>query len=166
MNNSLSLYDISNGFVMLMNQEEEITEDDAMKIKEELMQLLQDKSQNIVAYDRVLETTIDSAKKEEDRIKEFRKNLERKREGFFDYIKECMERMQKEKVETPIGIIRVKKCPVSVEVTHEDLIPKEFMRVKEVVEVNKKEIINNFKETGEVPTGVNMITNKTRIEIK
>ena len=161
-----SLYDISNGFVALMNKEEELTEADATRLEEELTQLLETKSQSIVGYDKTLETMIASAKSEEERIKQYRKGLEAKRENYHEYIKMCLERINKDKVDTIIGTIKLKKCPASVEVTHEDLIPKEFMRTKTVIEVNKQEILKNFKETGEVPVGTNIITNKMKVEIK
>lgn len=160
-----SLYDISNGFVALMNQEE-ITEEDKTRLEEELTQLMIGKSQNIVSYDRMLDTTINAAKAEEERIKKYRKNLEAKRENFHEYIQMCLIKMDKKQVDTAIGTIKLKKCPTSVEVTHEDLVPKEFMREKTVVEVDKKKIIDNFKETGEIPVGTNIIINKMKVEIK
>ena len=161
-----SLYDISNGFVALFNQDEELTEVDVIRLQEELTQLLETKSQSVIGYDRTLENMIASAKSEEERIKQFRKGLESKRDNYHEYIKICLERMQKDKIETGIGTIKLKNCPASVEVTHEDLIPKEFMRTKTVIEVNKQEILRNFKETGEIPVGTNIITNKRKVEIK
>ena len=166
MENNFSLYDISTGFVALMNRDEELTEADATKLEQELTQLLKTKSQAIVGDDKTLETMIASAKSEEERIKQYRKSLENKRENYHEYIKMCLERIDKDKIDTAIGTIKLKKCPASVEVTHEDLVPKEFLRIKEVVEVNKSEILKNFKETGEIPVGTNIITNKTKVEIK
>ena len=163
--NEFSLYNIANGFVALMNQDE-ITEIDVEKIENELTQLLETKSQSIVGYDRQIEANIEALKAEEERLHELRKRLEKKRESFYDYIKTCLEKMSKDKVETTIGTIRLKKCPASVEVTHEDLIPSEFKRIKQTEEVNKALILQNFKETGEVPVGTNIVTNKTKVEIK
>ena len=69
---NLSLYEITNAFPSLM-ENEEITEEDKAKIKEELTLLLQQKSQNTIAYVRNMELTIEAMKSEEKRISEQRK---------------------------------------------------------------------------------------------
>ena len=75
--NNLSLYEITNAFPVLM-ENEEITEEDKNKVKEELTLLLQQKSQNIIGYARNIELTIEAMKNEEKRISEtFGKNHER-----------------------------------------------------------------------------------------
>lgn len=160
-----SLHDISYGFVALMNQEE-LSEADEKRLMDELTQLMVEKSKGVIGYDKTLETRISSVKSEIDRLKQYEKWLENQKERFHEYIKSCLEIMNKDRIDTPLGIIKLKKCPASVEVTHEDLIPKEFMRTKTVVEVNKQEILRNFKETGEIPVGTNIITNKMKVEIK
>lgn len=58
---NLSLYNITNGFAQLMSNEE-ITEDDKLKIKEELTVLLQQKSANVIGFTKNLELTIEAMK--------------------------------------------------------------------------------------------------------
>ena len=60
--NNLSLYEIANAFPVLM-ENEELTEEEKQKIKEELTVLLQQKSQNIIGYSRNIELTIGAMKK-------------------------------------------------------------------------------------------------------
>ena len=57
--NNLSLYEITNAFPILM-ENEEMTEEDKNKVKEELTLLLQQKSQNIIGYARNIELTIEN----------------------------------------------------------------------------------------------------------
>lgn len=64
---NLSLYEITNAFPLLMEQEE-MTEEDKKKVEEELTVLLQQKSQNIIGYTRNIELTIEAMKMEEKRI--------------------------------------------------------------------------------------------------
>ena len=72
--NSLSLYNITSAFPLIMEQEEM-----APELKEELEReltiLLQEKSQNIIGYVRNMELTVDAMKTEEKRISEQRKGI-------------------------------------------------------------------------------------------
>ncbi len=163
--NNLSLYEITNAFPALM-ENEEITEEDKMKIEEELTMLLQQKSQNIIGYIRNIDLTINSMKEEEKRIADGRKSLENKLEQFKNYVKECMERNDITKIETGLGTLSIAKSPMSVEITNEDEVPSEFKQEVITVKIDKNKIKNNFKETGEIPVGVNIITTNTNLRIK
>lgn len=163
--NNLSLYEITSGFPALM-ENEEITEEDKKKIEEELTVLLQQKSQSIIGYTKNIELTISAMKEEEKRIAEDRKILENKMARFKDYVKECMERNGITKIETGLGTLSIAKSPVSVEIMNEDKVPSEFKQEVVTVKIDKTKIKNNFKETGEIPTGVNIITSNTNLRIK
>ena len=162
---NFSLYEITSGFPALM-ENEEITEEDKKKIEEELTVLLQQKSQSIIGYTKNIELTISAMKEEEKRIAEDRKILENKMARFKDYVKECMERNGITKIETGLGTLSIAKSPVSVEIVNEDEVPSEFKQEVVTVKIDKSKIKNNFKETGEIPTGVNIITSNTNLRIK
>lgn len=163
--NNLSLYEITNAFPALM-ESEEITEENKIKIEEELTILLQQKSQNIIGYIRNIDLTINAMKEEEKRIADNRKSLENKLEQFKNYVKECMERNSITKIETGLGTLSIAKSPMSVEINNEDEVPSEFKQEVVTVKIDKTKIKNNFKETGEIPAGVNIITTNTNLRIK
>lgn len=163
--NNLSLYEITNAFPAIM-ESEEMTEEDKKKVEEELTLLLQQKSQNIIGYTKNIELTINAMKEEEDRIATNRKILENKLSRFKDYVKECMENNGFTKIETGLGTLSIAKSPVSVEIVNEDEIPSEFKQEVVTVKIDKTKIKNNFKETGEIPAGVNIITTNTNLRIK
>lgn len=163
--NNLRLYEITNAFPKIM-ENEEITEEDKKKVEEELTLLLQQKSQNIIGYTKNIELTINAMKEEEDRIATNRKVLENKLSRFKDYVKECMENNGFTKIETGLGTLSIAKSPASVEILNEDEIPSEFKQEVITVKVDKTKIKNNFKETGEIPAGVNIITTNTNLRIK
>lgn len=163
--NNLSLYEITSGFPALM-ENEEISEEDKKKIEDELVVLLQQKSQNIIGYTKNIELTINAMKEEEKRIADNRKVLENKMDRFKDYVKECMEKNGITKIETGLGTLSIAKSPASVEIVNEDEIPSEFKQEVVTVKVDKTKIKNNFKETGEIPAGVNIITTNTNLRIK
>lgn len=162
---NLSLYEITNAFPSLM-ESEEITEEDKAKIKEELTLLLQQKSQNTMAYVRNMELTIEAMKSEEKRISEQRKLKENKLVKFKEYVKECMETNGITKIETGLGTMSIAKNPLSVEIINEDEVADEYKEKVVTIKINKTKIKNNFKETGEIPAGVNILTNNTSLRIK
>lgn len=163
--NNLSLYEITSGFPALM-ENEEITEENKKKIEEELTLLLQKKSQNIIGYAKNIELTINAMKEEEKRIADNRKALENKISKFKEYVKECMENNGFTKIETELGTLSIAKSPTSVEIINEDEVPSEFKQEVVTVKIDKTKIKNNFKETGEMPAGVNIITTNTNLRIK
>ncbi len=160
-----SLYQITNAFPQLMANEE-ISDEDKIKIKEELTLLLQQKSQNTIGYVKNIELTIEAMKTEEKRISEQRKALENRMVKYKEYVKECMEQNGFTKIETPLGTISIARNPISVEIVNEDAIPSEYIQEIVTKKPNKKAIADNFRETGEIPDGVNIITNNYSLRIK
>lgn len=161
----LSLYTITNAFPMMM-EIEEMEEDEKQKLVAELTLLLQQKSQNTIAYARNIELTIEAMKNEEKRISEQRKTLENKLEKFKEYVKECMERGGFTKVETALGTLSIAKNPMSIEIEEEEQVPNEFKLEVVTTKVDKTAIKNHFKETGELLPGVKIIDDKTSLRIK
>lgn len=70
-----SLYQITNAFPMIMEQEE-MTPELKEELERELTTLLHEKSQNTIGYIRNIELTIEAMKTEEKRFSEKRKALE------------------------------------------------------------------------------------------
>lgn len=161
----LSLYDITNNFKIIM-ENEEITEELKEQLKNELTILLQQKSNNVIGYTKNIELTINAMKEEEKRISDNRKSLENKLSKFKDYVKECMENNGISKVETGIGTLSIAKSPLSVEIVNEDEIPAEFKQEVITTKIDKKLIADNFKATGELINGVVIHTDNTNLRIK
>lgn len=162
---NLSLYQITSAFPMLMEQEE-MTEEDKIKVEEELTKLLQEKSQSIIGYYRNNELTIQAMKEEEKRIAEVRKALENRNEKFKKYVKECMENAGFTKIETTLGSLSIAKSPISIEIVNEDEVPSEYKTEIVTTKTDKKAIADNFKATGEVPNGIIVHTENTNLRIK
>ena len=72
---NLSLYQITNAFPTLM-ENEELTDGEKQEIQSELKELLIQKSQNIIGYTKNIELLINAMKEEEKRISDNRKSLE------------------------------------------------------------------------------------------
>ena len=163
--NSLSLYQIT-GMIPVIMEQEEITPELKEQLEKELTELLQQKSQNIIGYTKNIELTIEAMKTEEKRISEQRKALENKLDNFKQYVKECMEQNEIKKIETGLGTISIAKNPISIEIENEEKVPDEFKTVITTTKIDKTKIKDNFKETGEIPDGVKINTENTRLQIK
>lgn len=163
--NSLSLYQIT-GMIPTIMEQEEITPELKEQLEKELTELLQQKSQNIIGYTKNIELTIEAMKTEEKRISEQRKALENKLDNFKQYVKECMEQNEIKKIETGLGTISIAKNPISIEIENEEKVPDEFKTVITTTKIDKTKIKDNFKETGEIPEGVKINTENTRLQIK
>lgn len=165
---NLSLYNITNGFVELMDKVEsgELTEEEYNRLGEELAIELQKKSGNIIAYVKNGESFIDAVKAEEKRLADMRKAAENKIAKFKEYVKENMDKLGIEKIQTDLGNLSIAKSPISVEVINEDEIPSEYKQEIVTVKIDKKAISDNFKETGEIPNGVVIHTDNTNLRIR
>ena len=162
---NLNLYEITNAFPALM-ENDEISEENKKQIEEELTLLLQQKSQNVIGYVRNIELTIDAMKNEEKRLSDKRKGLENTLTRFKQYVKDCMENNGITKIETGLGNLSIAKSPISVEIINEDEIPSEYKAEVVTVKIDKKKIADDFKSTGELINGVIIHTDNTNLRIK
>lgn len=165
---NLSLYNITNKFVELMDkaQEGELTEEEYNQLGEELALQLQQKGSNIIGYTKNIEVTIEAMKAEEKRINDNRKSLENKLDKFKQYVKENMEKLGITKMDTELGTLSIAKNPISVEIENEDEIPNEFKVEVITKKIDKTAIKNHFKQTGEVLPGTIIVDDKTSLRIK
>lgn len=163
MNNTL--YDVRCKFVDLMNNDE-LTEEQYNELGMELALELQNKSTNIIAYVLNTESLLERIKAEEKRLADMRKIGESKLEKFKAYVKENMEALNLSKIQTELGSLTIAKNPISIDICEEDKVPEEFKQQVVTTKIDKKAIAQHFKETGEVPEGCIVYTEKTSLRIK
>lgn len=163
MNNTL--YNVRCKFVDLMNNDE-LTEEQYNELGMELALELQNKSTNIIAYVLNTESLLERIKAEEKRLSDMRKLGESKLEKFKLYVKENMEALNLNKIQTELGSLTIAKNPISVDICEEDKVPEEFKQQVVTTKIDKKAIAQHFKETGEVPEGCIVYTEKTSLRIK
>lgn len=162
---NLKLYEITNGF-MDLNEKEELSEEERQEIGMQLADALQTKSNNIIAYYQDQNTLLNAIDEEIKRLQEYKKITKNKIDRYKEYVKSNMDLLGLEKISTDLGVISIAKSPISVEILDEQQIPDEYKEVVTTIKVDKKKIADNFKETGEIIDGVNIITNNTNLRIK
>ena len=162
----MKLYEITDGFMDLLNKQEELSEEDVKEISEELQIALKDKSNNIVGYYKDRKAFIEAIDNEIKRLQDYKKAVSNQVESYKDYVKSNMEVLGIEKIETPLGKISITKSPISIEIINESEIPEDYKEVVTSIKVDKKKIADNFKETGEIISGVKINSNNTHLLIK
>lgn len=162
---NLKLYGITNSF-MELNEKEDLTEEERQEMGMQLVDALQTKSNNIIAYYQDQNTLLNAIDEEIKRLQEYKKITKNKIDRYKEYVKSNMDLLGLEKISTDLGVISIAKSPISVEILDEQQIPDEYKEVVTTIKVDKKKIADNFKETGEIIDGVNIITNNTNLRIK
>ena len=159
----LSLYQIKNGF-MELNNADDISDEDKAKINEQLSIALKNKSSDIIWYHFQNKDLIEQVDNEIKRLQAFKKFLLNRDERYNNYVMQNMKQLGIEKIETKGGSVQVAKSPLSVEITDENKIPTDFLKIEMVQKVDKNKIKEEFKKTGEVLDGVKYNTNNTYLK--
>lgn len=164
----LTLYNITNKFVDLMNksENEELSEEEIQAIGLELQNELVNKSSNIIAYIKNTEMLIDAIKTEETRLATLRKSGEAKLEKFKTYVLDNMTRLGIVEIPTQLGSLKATKNPISIEVINEDEVPAEFKKEKTTISIDKTAIKKHFSETGEIVAGTRVVNDKISLRIR
>ncbi len=163
-----SLYNITNNFVALMDKAQEgtITEEEYNQLGQELALELQNKSANIAGYIQERTSLIDAIDTQIKRLQELKKSETVRVDNFKEYVKDNMNRLGITKIETELGTLSIAKSPISVEIINEDEIPAEYKEEVVTTKVNKKAIADNFKATGEIPSGVTIHDSNTNLRVR
>lgn len=165
---NLSLYQLTNDFINFMNiaEKEELTEVEFSQIAEMLTSELQKKSTNIIGYYKNQDSLINAIDEQIKRLQAYKKSKENNLSRYKDYVKANMERLGITKLETPVGALSIAKSPISVEVVDESLIPKDYKQAVTEIKIDKKKILEDFKSTGELISGVTIHSDNTNLRIK
>lgn len=89
----------------------------------------EDKAVNCALYIKGLDAEIDAYKVEEDRLKNWRKAAEKKRDSFIKYIESCMDEVGKSKIQDPRARLSFRKSEQLI-VDDLDMLPRKFIAIK------------------------------------
>lgn len=164
---NLSLYNITNSFITLFEKAEqgELTKEEIEEQGKDLAISLKNKSTSIIGYIRNLDLTSEAIKNEIDRLTTIKKAVDNKNIKFKEYVKQNMEELELQKIDTELGTLSVTKNPASVEVYDENMISDEYKKEKLTVSIDKTAIKNAIKNGKEVQ-GARLIEDKTSLRIK
>lgn len=156
----LSLYNITNKFVELMDkaQEGELVEEEYNQLGEEIALELQNKGTSIVGYALNEMVLIDAMDAQIKRLQDMKKARQNKLDNFKKYVKENMERLNLSKLETELGTISIQKSPkATVEILDEEKVPNKYKKIVQEIKIDKTAIAQDAKETGEAIEGTRVL---------
>ena len=160
------LYEITNGFMALLEKQDELTPDEVQEVGDELQTALKEKSANIIGYYQTQNALLSAVDDEIKRLQEYKKIISNRLTRYKNYVADNMKTIGIKKIETPVGKISLTKSPPSVVIVNVEEIPAEYKDAAVTIKPNKKKILENFKATGEIPAGVDIQTENTSLRIK
>ncbi len=157
------LYELTNeleqAYDLLMNAADEdgVVPDDIKAVFDKVHTMFNDKVTGIALMIKRLESNINDCKKEEDRIKNMRKSMEKKIEYLKDYIINNMQAVGKKKVETISAKVCLTKSE-AVNLLDEEKIDNKFKVEETTIKIDKKAIKEAIKN-GEQVEGAELVEN-------
>ena len=126
------------------------------------------KANNCINYALNLKTDAMTIKSHCDEMTAKRKTYEQRAEKLLEYVLRNMQAVGLTEIKDKGGLYAAKiaKNPPSVNVLNADEISSEFVKVEQVSSIDKKAILQHFKETGEIIAGVEIVTDRQRLSIK
>ena len=161
MNNNLSLYKIAEALTSL----EEMTENDEQLVPflDSVEMQLNNKVDNIVKFRQNLLVSVDAIDNELERLIHMKQQRVRLADRLKEYISNAMLNHGIEKIETDLFKVSFRNS-TTTDIVAEDLIPLEYIKVKEVKTIDKISIKKDI-ENGVIVPGV-QITEHKNIQIK
>jgi len=118
----------------------------------------------VASYIKNLEAernAIENAKKE---MAEREKRLDNRLTYLSDYLKSNMERCGINEISCPYFIVKIKKCPLSVDILNEDEIPDNYKKVKSVTSLDKIKLKEEILSGAVIPGAA--LKQNIRLEIR
>jgi hypothetical protein len=130
---SLSLYEISNDYLMacndLMDREDDFSPEVIADTLEGMKGDLQVKCTNVAAYYKNMQKECSAMRKYEKNMQDRRKALESKAENLKKYLESSMIKCGISKIESPEFTLSIRKKPKSVFIDDASLIPECYTRI-------------------------------------
>ena len=152
-----SLYELSAEYASLIDAYDA---EEAAEVQENILNMLANTEGEIAdkadAYAKIIRMKEEEAKAfkaEVDRLTARKRAAENMVSRLKSALLDAMKLTGTQEIKTSIGKWRVQMNPPSCEVTDVELVPKMY-RVPQPDKVDRKAILDAFKQTGEIPTGV------------
>jgi hypothetical protein len=136
-----SLYQVSASFQGILADLEYMSDDEADEVLACLTDRLEDRALAVAAYELNLRAEAKAVREQE-----------------------SMQSAAVDLIKCPEYVLRIKKNPPHVEIVDEEMLPPEYMRTKQVTEIDKKKIKEDLSADMEVPGA--MLISDFRLEIK
>lgn len=142
----------------------EIIDNDVLEeLKNDLEKQIIEKSSDVVKYHKNREGLINQIDEEVKRLNAFKKSLKSRQENFDKYIIYCMDKLGKDKIETPNGVIKITDSE-GVVIVDKEKVPAQFVTVKQEFKEDLRAISKAIKSGTKVPGAI--IEKRKNISVK
>lgn len=140
----MKLYEITNEYLNVLN---DVCNEETGEINEQALARLDEVKDDLKNKGVAIASFIENIEAEEKAIEEAIQKMQRRKkqlanqsEFLVSYLQTNMERCGINEISCPYFKVKLKKCPVSVDVFDENSIPDDYKRRKEVISVDKIKI--------------------------
>jgi phage host-nuclease inhibitor protein Gam len=167
---TMHLYQLSEKYQTLLawlNSDEPIDEISLKLQLQNVTEQLKDKAENIGKMVLEYESDVTAIDNELARLSARKKSLTTKTDWLKSYLLQEMQTANIDKLPCDLLTISLRKSPPSVVVLNAEAVEDKFIRhIPATWEVDKRGILDNFKLSGEIPTGVEIVTDRKSLIIK
>ena len=164
----MKLFEIANEYESILEQ---TFDHETGEVNENALQRLDEVKQDITAKGIAVASYIKNIDAERKAIEEAKKAMAA-RESALDkrvsyltsYLQSNMERCGINEISSPYFVVKLKKCPYSVDIMDEDAVPDSYKRTKQVISLDKIKIREDLLAGNEIH-GVSLKQNN-RLEIR
>ena|SRR5579871_4398512 len=164
----MNLYKIANEYENILQETfdaetGEINEKALAKL-DEVKTDIKEKSLAVAAYIKNIDAERKAIEEAKKAMQERESRLDKRVSYLTQYLQSNMERCGIQEISSPNFVVKLKKCPVSVDVFNEQELPNEYKKSKEVISIDKMKIKEEI-QAGVVIPGAQLKQN-TRLEIR
>lgn len=150
-----SLYNLIHEEIHRLNNLD-INSNDGLK---EIGNQLAIKADNVANYLTYLDDQLEIVTKRIEAMNNVKRALKERITRFEDYIQSCLE-LNNGPIKGNDKVFKLVTNPPSVEIIDQDKLDIQYIEIRQEIVVKKKEILEDFKKTGEIPDGVNIVQKK------
>lgn len=153
-----TLYELTNAYNNILTLVEEGATPEEMELT---LENIEDEIENKADSYAVIIKTLEAHKKmlaeEEKRLYSKRKNLEGNIDRLKRNLENSMELVGKKKFKTDKFSFGIQKNPMSANIVDESKVPEKYKKIIEAINIDKKSMVADFKDNGELIDGVEFI---------
>lgn len=140
----MNLYSIANQYQEILDKtfDDETGEvnENAIALLEIVKDNIKDKGIAIASFIKNIDAEREAIEKAKKAMAEREARLDRRVSYLTSYLQSNMERCGIHEISCPYFVVKLKKCPISVDISNENEIPDDYKKVKSVVSVDKMKI--------------------------
>ena len=164
----MKLYELSDQYRMLQELLEHGECDQELERRLAILEGdIRDKVDSLAAVRCHLIQQASAAQQEQNRLAKRESHYRREAERLESWLQQFLEQTGTKKVTGPRFTVSLRMCPPSVRVLSERDVPLEFLRViPEQRQIDKRAVLDFFSKGGEIPPGVDIVTDKQTLAIR